>query len=128
MKEERICPHCESPLGKEKKPYILHGIVLGRFEVLVCTVCRRVYHPETTAKAIEEAAKEKGMWGLEAEEEIPEVELVPITGEEVSSTNPLKDWLLVIGKRADSRAVRPSGRSRMIRPSPTSADNNEVAQ
>ncbi len=69
MPPERLCPHCSSPVKEEVRPVALHGVRLGRFPVLVCTVCHRVYHPEKTSQAIEEAAKSKGVWGLLAVQE-----------------------------------------------------------
>jgi uncharacterized protein YbaR (Trm112 family) len=70
MTEETSCPRCSTPLETEERPYTLGGFSLGRFEFLVCPVCKRVYHPLETSQAIEEAAKEKGIWGLEQEEEV----------------------------------------------------------
>lgn len=65
MADKGNCPYCACPLKRQMKPYLLHGVYLGRFSFLVCSVCRRTYHPPKTSSEIEEAAKEKGLWGLE---------------------------------------------------------------
>ncbi len=110
--EKRTCPHCDSPLIEEERPYVLHGILLGRFPVLVCSVCRRVYHPGATAIAIEKAAREKGIWGLAAEREIPTVELVPVDREPSVATVADENSLLLIEEWTEwtkLRDSRPSG-------------------
>lgn len=56
------CPYCLSPLIQEVRPFSYHGFRLGNFEMLVCSVCRRVFHPAKTADAIEQAARSKGLF------------------------------------------------------------------
>ena len=107
--KNRTCPHCDSPLVDEERPYVLHGILVGRFPVLVCSVCRRVYHPGTTAVAIEKAARKKGIWGLAADREIPTVDLVPLDLEPSVTTVADENSLLIIGRKGDRRDSRPSG-------------------
>lgn len=69
-----VCPYCDVALEADSRPYMLRDVYLGRFEFLVCPVCERQYSPEETSRAIEEAAKENGLWGVEAaaiEEQAP---------------------------------------------------------
>jgi len=56
-------------LRSEVRPYTLHGVYLGRFLFLVCTICYRVYHPERTSQDIETAARAKGLWGARGQPE-----------------------------------------------------------
>jgi len=56
------CPYCQSPLLEEVRPYTYGGMRLGNFEMLVCSVCRRVFHPANTSEAIEQAARSKGLF------------------------------------------------------------------
>ena len=71
MVYEKYCPSCSSPLVATIRPYAYHGAYLGRFPFLVCTVCRRVYHPASSSIAIEEAVKANGLWPQEIELEAP---------------------------------------------------------
>ncbi len=123
--EKRTCPHCDSPLVDEERPYVLHGILLGRFPVLVCSVCRRVYHPGTTAVAIERAARKKGIWGLAADREIPTVDLVPLDLGPSVTTVADENSLLIIGRTGDGRDSRPSGTTE--RPKTGSRSRNRLS-
>ncbi len=58
---DSLCPYCETRLVSEARPYTLHGVSLGTFDVLVCPSCRRVFHPRETSLRIEAAAKAKGI-------------------------------------------------------------------
>jgi len=60
-----ICPICEKGnLEKKKIREIMFGIDLGEFPAEVCDECEESFTDEDTTRKIEEAAKEKGIWGL----------------------------------------------------------------
>jgi len=60
------CPHDHAVLRVEKRPVVVAGVDLGRFEVWVCPTCQRVFDPPATSLAIDEAAKAKGVFGSES--------------------------------------------------------------
>jgi hypothetical protein len=61
------CPYCSTPLREESRPYAYHGAYLGRFPMLVCSVCTRVFHPSETSQQIEDAARAKGLFQTPAD-------------------------------------------------------------
>ncbi len=59
------CPICEKGnLEKKKIKEQMFGVYLGEFLAEVCDECNESFTDEETTKKIEEAAKEKGIWGL----------------------------------------------------------------
>ncbi len=58
---DSLCPYCETRLVTEARPYALHGVFLGKFDFLVCPVCRRIFHPRETSLKIEAAARIRGV-------------------------------------------------------------------
>ncbi|MBS3110407.1 AbrB/MazE/SpoVT family DNA-binding domain-containing protein [Candidatus Woesearchaeota archaeon] len=59
------CPVCEKGTLKQAKvKESMFGIYLGEFTAQVCSKCGESFTDEKTTKAIESAAKEKGIWGL----------------------------------------------------------------
>ena len=59
------CPICEKgnlQSGKFKEE--MFGVDLGSFPAQLCSKCGESFTDEKTTKLIEEAAKEKGIWGL----------------------------------------------------------------
>ena len=65
------CYICEKgEVKKVKLPYSLYGEYLGDFEALKCGKCGEVFYSEETSRRMTQAAKEKGLWGLNAESKI----------------------------------------------------------
>src|SRR3989338_5394431 len=59
------CPVCEKgTLKKGKIKEIMFGLYLGEFPAEICSKCSESFTDEKTTRAIEEAAKKKGVWGL----------------------------------------------------------------
>ena len=59
------CPICEiGNLKKGKIHEVMFGEYLGEFPAEICTKCKESFTDEETTRAIEEAAKKKGVWGL----------------------------------------------------------------
>lgn len=61
------CPRDHVPFRVETRPVVVAGVDLGTFEVWVCPSCHRVFDPPATSRAIDRAAKAKGVFGAEAE-------------------------------------------------------------
>ncbi len=59
------CPICEKgELKQGKMKETMFGVYLGEFPAEVCTKCGESFTDSKTTKMIEDAAKEKGIWGL----------------------------------------------------------------
>ena len=59
------CPICvKSILKKGKIKESMFGVYLGEFPAEICSECGESFTDSETTKKIEEAAKEKGIWGL----------------------------------------------------------------
>ncbi len=67
MKDENLCWECNKEMKKKLVEYKLHGVSLGKFPALVCENCNETYFSEETSRKMTKIAKEKGLWGLEAE-------------------------------------------------------------
>lgn len=57
-------------LKKTKLPYRLYGQDLGDFEAEKCSKCGEIFYSEETSRKMTEVAKQKGLWGLNAESKI----------------------------------------------------------
>lgn len=65
------CYLCEKgELRRVKTPYKLYGEYLGDFEAEQCNKCSEIFYSEETSRKMTEAAKKKGLWGLNAESKI----------------------------------------------------------
>ncbi len=59
------CPVCgKGTLKKDKIQETMFGIYLGEFPAEICNNCNESFTDEKTTRAIEEAAKKRGIWGL----------------------------------------------------------------
>jgi transposase-like protein len=59
------CPVCgKGELRNKTIQEIMFGIDLGRFPAKVCTKCGESFTEAATTRLIEDAAKQKGIWGL----------------------------------------------------------------
>lgn len=65
------CYICEKgTLRKVKQPYRLYDEYLGDFEAEKCSACGEIFYSEGTSRKMTEAAKAKGLWGLNAESKV----------------------------------------------------------
>ena len=69
-KNTTTCPRDHSTFRSEGRPVVVAGVPLGDFEVWVYPACHRVFDPPATSRAIDRAAKAKGVWGAEAPEHL----------------------------------------------------------
>ena len=53
-------------LEKSKVKEYMFGVYLGKFKAEVCNKCGESFTDSITTKKIEDAAKNKGLWGLSA--------------------------------------------------------------
>jgi len=59
------CPECNGKVEKKRVSYILLGIDLGKFPILVCDKCKEQFYEEDVLDKIDEVAKKRGLCGLE---------------------------------------------------------------
>ena len=67
----KLCPECGGPLLRGKEKFTFHGIDLGEFEVHVCGRCGESSFSPAGSKAIDRAAKAKGLFGAGPETSAP---------------------------------------------------------
>lgn len=59
------CSSCDGEITIKKVPYSYHNqTYFGDFEAEICQKCGKVYFTEDSFKAIEQIAKNRGLWGL----------------------------------------------------------------
>ena len=58
-----LCPECGEPVRIGHEPFILHGVLLGEFEVHICPRCGEYSFTPSGSRAIDRVAKAKGLWG-----------------------------------------------------------------
>lgn len=71
--ERTKCEECGGKIVKKKIEFELYGESLGMFPAEVCDKCGEEIFDEETSDKIDEAAKEKGLWGLGAGTKIARV-------------------------------------------------------
>ena len=54
-------------LKKQKTEFSLYGVSLGMFDAEICNICHEKFFDEKASEEIDAVAKQKGLWGLEAE-------------------------------------------------------------
>ncbi len=67
------CDECRGKLVEKNVDFSLFGVLLGKFPAEVCTKCGEKVFTEATSDRIDAAAKEKGLWGLEAKTTVGKV-------------------------------------------------------
>ena len=67
------CEECGGKIVRKTIDYSLYGQKLGRFPADVCQKCGETLFDEETFEKIENAAKQKNLWGLEAKTKIGQV-------------------------------------------------------
>jgi len=65
MNKKNIC-ECGGIIIKKKVDFSMYGVNLGKFEAEVCQKCKEELFSEEVSNQIDEVAKKKGLWGLEA--------------------------------------------------------------
>src|SRR3989338_2555071 len=65
-KGSKLICDCGGAMEKKKVDFSMYGVSLGKFEAEVCKKCGEELFSEEVSKQIDEVAKKKGLWGLEA--------------------------------------------------------------
>ncbi len=63
-----LCPECGGRLYPGEKPFRVRDVLLGTFPVHECERCGEYGFTAAGSRAIDRAAKAKGLFGIEAEE------------------------------------------------------------
>lgn len=72
MKREQ-CEECRGKIIKKEVEFKMYGESLGFFPAEVCTKCGEEIFTEETSDNIDEIAKKKGLWGLDAKAKVTQV-------------------------------------------------------
>ncbi|MEK6858226.1 MAG: hypothetical protein AABX39_06580 [Nanoarchaeota archaeon] len=67
------CEECGGKISKKNVEFKLYEESVGFFPADVCSKCGEEVFDEETSDKIDEATKEKGLWGLESKAKITEV-------------------------------------------------------
>jgi hypothetical protein len=108
MVERKICEECKGKIERKKVDYELYGISLGKFDAEVCSECGEVIFDESVSDLIEQKAKEKGLWGLEAHTKIGE------SGTTLDIRLPKKVIEFLKLKKGKEVWVRPESKNRLV--------------
>ena len=71
--KRKTCEECGGTVMEKKVEFKLYGEPLGFFPAEVCTKCGEEIFDEETSDAIDKVAKDKGLWGLEAQTKLTRV-------------------------------------------------------
>lgn len=67
------CDECSGKIMKKNVEFKLYGESLGFFPAEVCSKCGEEVFDEQTSDLIDESAKKKNLWGLEAKARVTQV-------------------------------------------------------
>ncbi len=103
------CYICEKgELVKRKADVKPYGVSIGKFDAEVCTECNETFFSEQTSDKIDETAKSKGLWGLEARTKIGQV------GNSIDVKISKKIAEFTGLKKGEEVRVYPEGKNRII--------------
>ena len=60
------CDECNGKMEQRKVDVKVYGVVLGKFDALVCKSCGQELFTEDVSEQIDAVAKKRGLWGLES--------------------------------------------------------------
>ncbi len=69
-KKTKYSCDCGGVMIKKMVDFSMYGVSLGRFEAEVCQKCGEELFSEEASQKIDEAAKKKGLWGLEVQTKV----------------------------------------------------------
>ncbi len=103
------CYLCEKgELKRVRKPYFLYGENLGNFEAEQCNKCEELFYSEQTSRQMTDAAKTKGLWGLNAEGKIGQ------SGTTLDIRLPKRIIDFMNLKKGENVKIHPESRNRII--------------
>jgi len=102
------CDECNGKMGNKKVDFKLFGISMGKFDALVCSKCGQNLFTEEISEEIDKAAKEKGLWGLEAKTKVAQA------GDSLSIrvNKKLAEFLNL--KKGEEVTLIPEGKNRLL--------------
>ncbi len=71
--KRKTCEECGGRIERKKVEFAVYGESLGLFSAEVCTKCGEELFDDETSDRIDEVAKKKGLWGLEAQTKVTRV-------------------------------------------------------
>lgn len=71
--KRKACEECGKDVIEKKVHFSLYGEDLGTFPAEVCSGCGEEVFDEATSEEIDRRAKEKGLWGLEAQTKVMKI-------------------------------------------------------
>lgn len=108
MKKEK-CYICEKGfLENEKVEFLLYGVSLGKFDAQVCSGCGEKFFGEKASDEIDNKAKEKDLWGLEADTKITK------TGSSMAVTISKKIGEFMCLEKGNRVHLRPENKKRLV--------------
>ena len=106
--ERKICEECKGKIIKKKVEFKLYGETLGKFPAEVCLKCGEKVFDEETSDKIDEIAKKKGLWGLDAQTKINKV------GTSIAITINKKIASFTNLKKGEEILIHPENKRRII--------------
>lgn len=103
------CYICErGTLEKRKIDYVLYGQNLGKFDAEVCSKCGEQFFEENVSKNMTQAAKKKGLWGLQAKTKIGQA------GSTLDIRLPKKIINFLNLRKGEEVEIYPEGKNKLI--------------
>ena len=103
------CYICErGKLENKKVDFSLYGISLGRFAAQVCSKCGEIFFSEEVSDEIDNEAKKRGLWGLEAVTKIGKVG----NSFDVKINKKIAEFLSL--KKGEEVRIYPEGKEKLV--------------
>ena len=106
--ERKICEECKGKIIKKKVEFKLYGETLGKFPAEVCLKCGEKVFDEETSDKIDEIAKKKGLWGLDAHTKVNRVG----TSMAITINKKIADFVNL--KKGEEILIHPENKRRII--------------
>ncbi len=102
------CPMCNGTLKKGRTEYSYHDIYFGEYDADICDTCGEAFFTEEASDAIDEKAKELGLWGLEARSK------VSYSGNSLMVRIPREIAEFLDLEKGDAIRIHPEGKKRLV--------------
>ena len=106
--KNKKCPLCSGVMVEKEVDFSLYGEHLGKFKADVCSKCGEEFFSEESSNKIDEIARKKGLYGLEATTTISEVG----NNMAVRINKKLTEFLNI--KKGEEVRVYPENKNRLI--------------
>ena len=105
---KKECPLCSGVMVEKEVDFSLYGEQLGKFKADVCSKCGEEFFNEESSDKIDEVARKKGLYGLEATTTISEVG----NNMAVRINKKLAEFLNI--KKGEEARIYPESKNRLI--------------